>query len=127
MASSKTPITRDQEISFEIKFFEECDPADGSATFKAGKVYELPASSANRWIRRNKAERYVPKPKPKPESKAVKAPPKKRTYTRRTTTAKPKAPVARKTTPAQKSTVVIPEEKKMPDGDTPLEKLTTDL
>jgi len=124
MASSKTPITRDQEISFEIKFFEECDPADGSATFKAGKVYELPASSANRWIRRNKAERYVPKPKPKP---AEKAPPKKRTYTRRTTTAKPKAPVTSKTPPVPKSTVVIPEEKKMPDGDLPSEKSTTDL
>ena len=124
MANSKTPITRDQEISFEIKFFENCDPADGSAIFKAGKVYELPASSANRWIRRGKAVRHVAKPKPKPEPKA---PPKKRTYTRRTTTAKPKTPVASKTVPVSKSTVVIPEEKKMPDGDSPSEKSTMDL
>ena len=118
MANSKIPITRDREISFEIKFLENCDPADGSAIFEAGKVYELPASSANRWIRRNKAERYVPKPKPiKP--KATKAPPKKRTYTRRATTKKA-------TAPTQSETVVIPQEKKTPDGDSPLETSTTD-
>lgn len=116
MANSKTPTARDQEISFEIKFHVDCDPADGSAVFKAGKVYELPASSANHWIRRNKAIKYVPKPKAKPAPV---------TTPKRATTAKRKY-TPRKKAPAPKSTVVIPEEKKTPDGASPEAELKTD-
>ena len=121
MASSKTPITRDQEITLEIKFLDNCDPEDGSAIFKKGKVYELPASSANHWLRRNKAVKYVAPP---PEPKPVKPPAPKRTYTRRTTTAK--KPAAPKATATPKDTVVIPEEKKTPAGDLPEAESTTD-
>ena len=118
MAKSKTPIRRDQEITFEVKFLDDCDPADGSAMFKAGKVYELIATSANRWIRRGKAVRHVSKPKPV-TAKAPKAPPKKRVYTRKATTPK-------KVAPTPKPTVVIPEEKKMPDGSSSSGIPTTD-
>jgi hypothetical protein len=41
--------------------------------FEAGKVYELPLTSAQRWLRRNVASQVIGKPKPaaKPKPKPV--------------------------------------------------------
>lgn len=56
-------------ITRRVKFFKNASLANGE-TFEAGRVYELPGPSAQRWIIRNKAELYLgPWPIPRAEPK----------------------------------------------------------
>jgi len=55
----KRPIA---PLRVSVKFLEDSDPGRGKSIFKKGSVKELVISSANHWIRRGKAERYVEKP-----------------------------------------------------------------
>jgi hypothetical protein len=66
----KTKVVRPKPINVKVHFLVDCDPQDGKPVFKAGSVHELPAPSANHWIRRGKAEKYiepVPRKEPAPE------------------------------------------------------------
>lgn len=55
-----------------VRFSETCALRDGSATFEAGKVYELNEASAQRWIRRSKAVAVdSPDKRSAPETAAV--------------------------------------------------------
>lgn len=47
-----------------VKFLTDCDPGNGKPVFKKGSVHELVISSANHWIKRGKALKYVESAKP---------------------------------------------------------------
>jgi hypothetical protein len=49
-------------IMFKVKFLADC----GDGEFTAGDVRELKAASANHWIKRGLAKKFVEKPKRKP-------------------------------------------------------------
>jgi hypothetical protein len=51
-------------LKVKVKFLADCDPGGGKAVFKKGSVHELVVSSANHWITRRKAVRYVEPVKP---------------------------------------------------------------
>lgn len=73
----KPKVVRPAPIKVQVKFLADCDPEDGRPVFKAGSVHELAAPSAQHWIKRGKAVRYV-------ESKVEEAPePKEAPKTRR--------------------------------------------
>ena len=62
----------------KVKFLVDRDVyAHGEieVSYKAGEVYDLPAASADRWLRRKVAVEYVEPPKPKV---TIKAKPKKK-------------------------------------------------
>lgn len=53
----------------KVKFLERCVTKEAHPqTFEAGKVYDLPDASADRWERRGKAERVGAAPRPEPET-----------------------------------------------------------
>ena len=56
VAKAKAPLR------VTVKFLKDCDPGNGKPVFKAGLVKELVISSANHWIRRGRAVKYVEAP-----------------------------------------------------------------
>lgn len=57
-------------LRIKVKFLKDCDPGNGKPVFKAGSIRELVISSANHWVRRGMAEKYVEKPKKVKPAKA---------------------------------------------------------
>jgi len=80
MAASKRRVKVPRSASplkVKVKFLTDCDPGGGKPVFKKGSVHELVISSANHWVTRRKAVRYVepvkpkkPKGRPKTQKKA---------------------------------------------------------
>jgi len=58
-------------LRIKVKFLKDCDPGNGKSVFKAGTIRELVISSANHWVRRGMAEKYVESPR-KAKPKAAK-------------------------------------------------------
>jgi hypothetical protein len=57
MARSKGKIKGAILPVMKVKFLEDCD--SDKKHFKKGSVYELAVPSANHWIKRNKAAKYI--------------------------------------------------------------------
>jgi len=84
-------------LRVKVKFLKNCDPGNGKPVFKAGTIRELVISSANHWVRRGMAEKYVERPE---RAKSAKPKQTKSVGRRRKITAKTK-PVTVKTEPAE--------------------------
>lgn len=50
-------------LRIKVKFLTDCDPGNNKPVFKKGSIRELVISSANHWVRRGKAVKYVEPPK----------------------------------------------------------------
>ena len=106
-------------LRIKVKFLTDCDPGNGKPIFKKGSIKELVISSANHWVRRGKAEKYVEKPQ---KAKSVKPKPVKSAGRRRKITAKAEPIVVESVseetpdeeTPNEKPAI---EEKKTEDGE----------
>jgi len=48
-------------LRVKVKFLEDCDPGHGKPIFKKDSIRELVISSANHWVSRGKAVKYVEK------------------------------------------------------------------
>jgi len=57
-------------LRVKVKFLKNCDPGNGKPVFKAGSIHGLVISSANHWVRRGMAEKYVEKPQKAKPAKA---------------------------------------------------------
>ena len=67
----KRPIA---PLRVSVKFLKDCNPGGGKPIFKAGSIHTLVISSANHWVRRGKAVKYVEKVRAaKPVSKPKKS------------------------------------------------------
>jgi hypothetical protein len=98
-------------LRVKVKFLKDCDPGNGKPVFKAGTIRELVISSANHWVRRGMAEKYVEKPK-KVKPRAAKPRGRQRKVTVKT------EPVAVESVPAGAGPVIEEE----PDHETPEEE-----
>ena len=62
-------------LRVKVKFLTDCDFSGGKPKFKKDSIRELVISSANHWVRRGKAVKYVEPPK---KAKSVEPKPAKR-------------------------------------------------